>query len=181
MQAEPRNFLRIGAIMAVAVIAANCTVSVEDSGPHHPRPERPQICTREYAPVCGVRNSERQTFGNACEARSKGYRIIGSGKCSFQDRPDSGWDGRRDRPEQPRMCTAIRARLCPPRHFRPNFWQYLRGWQCGLPGDWRRTLLICPVPLQQSASTQMTHSGRTNSSSGARKCTLRIYCLLMSR
>ncbi|PSH64456.1 Kazal-type serine protease inhibitor domain-containing protein [Phyllobacterium sophorae] len=112
MQAEPRNFLRIGAIMAVAVIAANCTVSVEDSGPHHPRPERPQICTREYAPVCGVRNSERQTFGNACEARSKGYRIIGSGKCSFQDRPDSGWDGRRDRPEQPRMCTLQYAPVC---------------------------------------------------------------------
>jgi hypothetical protein len=121
MQAKKRNFLRVGAIMAVAAISANCTVSVEDSGPHYPRPdrpERPQFCTREYAPVCGVRGSQRQTFGNACEARSKGYRIIGSGECNYQGRPDSGWGGRPDRPdrpdrpEEPRMCTQQYAPVC---------------------------------------------------------------------
>ncbi len=30
---------------------------------------RPQVCTREYRPVCGVRADDtRQTFGNACTA-----------------------------------------------------------------------------------------------------------------
>lgn len=116
MQSVIMNSVKIGAVVAVTMIAASCTVSVEESGPYYPhpdRPERPQFCTREYAPVCGVRGSVRQTFGNACEARSKGYRIIGSGECSYQgDRPGGGWGGRPDRPEEPSMCTQQYAPVC---------------------------------------------------------------------
>ncbi|PIO44838.1 hypothetical protein B5P45_10725 [Phyllobacterium zundukense] len=130
MQAQIRNFLKIAAVMAVTAIVASCTVAVEDGGPHYPRPdrpERPQFCTREYAPVCGVRGSVRQTFGNACEARSRDFRIVGSGECSYQDRPGGGWSGqpgrpdRPDRPggpgqpyrpEEPRMCTQQYAPVC---------------------------------------------------------------------
>lgn len=51
-------------------------------GPDRPgRPDRPQFCTREYAPVCAVNRGERATFGNACEAEAAGYRIIRDGRC----------------------------------------------------------------------------------------------------
>ncbi|MCV0395041.1 MAG: hypothetical protein K5872_02410 [Rhizobiaceae bacterium] len=46
-----------------------------------PRPGRPQACTREYRPVCARRGGNVRTFGNACEARSAGYRIIAPGQC----------------------------------------------------------------------------------------------------
>ena len=50
-------------------------------GPGPGRPDRPQFCTREYAPVCGARGNVRQTFGNACEAEAAGYRILRPGRC----------------------------------------------------------------------------------------------------
>lgn len=45
------------------------------------------MCTREYAPVCARRGGDRRTFGNACEARSAGYRIQGPGECESRQ-PD---------------------------------------------------------------------------------------------
>lgn len=56
-------------------------------GRPEPRPDEGRACTREYAPVCGARGRERQTFANACEARSSGYDIIGRGECQVA-RPD---------------------------------------------------------------------------------------------
>lgn len=51
-------------------------------GPDRPgRPDRPQFCTREYAPVCARRGSSIRTFGNACEAEAARYRIISRGRC----------------------------------------------------------------------------------------------------
>ena len=29
---------------------------------------RPQMCTRDYRPVCGTRDADRKTYGNGCEA-----------------------------------------------------------------------------------------------------------------
>ncbi|MDO9414791.1 Kazal-type serine protease inhibitor domain-containing protein [Pararhizobium sp.] len=40
-----------------------------------------QMCTMEYAPVCGKRGSRTQTFANACQAGANGYRITGRGEC----------------------------------------------------------------------------------------------------
>jgi hypothetical protein len=51
------------------------------AGPGPGRPDRPQFCSREYAPVCAVRGGNRQTFGNSCEAEAAGYRIIRDGRC----------------------------------------------------------------------------------------------------
>ncbi len=49
------------------------------------RPDRPpqsdRACTREYAPVCARRGGSVRTFGNACEADSAGYRVVGRGRC----------------------------------------------------------------------------------------------------
>lgn len=43
--------------------------------------EQPVMCTKEYDPVCAKRGSRRKTFGNACEARAAGYRIVHGGRC----------------------------------------------------------------------------------------------------
>ncbi|KGE01085.1 hypothetical protein JL39_08070 [Rhizobium sp. YS-1r] len=80
-----------------------------------PRPEpQPQMCTMEYRPVCGERGGRFETFGNACQARGRGFRIVSSGECRRQpgplpppgrpdrpDRPDWNQPGRPDRPDRP--------------------------------------------------------------------------------
>ncbi|SPL65951.1 hypothetical protein OHAE_1818 [Ochrobactrum soli] len=38
-------------------------------------------CTREYAPVCARRGSERRSFSNRCEAERAGFRVTGGGRC----------------------------------------------------------------------------------------------------
>ena len=50
-------------------------------GPRPDRPDRPQFCTREYAPVCARQGRQTRTFGNSCEAEAAGYRIVRRGEC----------------------------------------------------------------------------------------------------
>lgn len=89
------RFLSIAKIAAglavVATVLAACVVVEEGPGPgpgpRPPRPDRPpEMCTREYAPVCGERRGQRETFSNACLARSDGYRVVYGGECR-RERP----------------------------------------------------------------------------------------------
>lgn len=59
-----------------------------------------------YAPVCGQRRGERQTFGNDCVARSEGFRVVHEGEC----RRESSRPGRPDR--EARACTREYAPVC---------------------------------------------------------------------
>ncbi|WP_245500636.1 Kazal-type serine protease inhibitor domain-containing protein [Rhizobium sp. BK251] len=72
---------RIAAALLFPILSA-CTVEtgpVYSPPPSNPRP--PQICTMEYAPVCGERGGRSQTFPNACQARASGFMIVGRGEC----------------------------------------------------------------------------------------------------
>ncbi len=95
--------LSLGALSA-------CTVVADEPRPR-PEPSLPQMCTMEYAPVCGERGRRRQTFPNACHARVDGFVVIGRGECRRDGRPDHGRPDE-ERPEdedptagRPQMCT----------------------------------------------------------------------------
>ena len=89
------SIAKIAAGLAVAgTVLAACVVVEESPGMRPPPPPgRGEICTREYAPVCGERRGDRQTFGNACVARAEGFRVVSRGEC------------RRERPPPRMACT----------------------------------------------------------------------------
>ncbi len=76
-------------------------VPVRPAPPPRPRPPQPQMCTMEYAPVCGERGGRTQTFGNACQARNSGFQIVGRGECRAGP-PMTPGPGPGPRPPRPR-------------------------------------------------------------------------------
>jgi hypothetical protein len=39
------------------------------------------VCTLQYQPVCATRGGLTRTYGNACQARTDGARIVAQGEC----------------------------------------------------------------------------------------------------
>lgn len=106
----PKSFLKPKrlAVLALIPLLSACTVEVDQGysrPPPRPRPPQPQMCTMEYAPVCGERGGRTQTFGNACQARNSGFMIVGRGECRGGPppfpRPEPDRPGRPDRPDWP--------------------------------------------------------------------------------
>ena len=95
---------RLAALFGAAIILASCTVVAEEppTRPLPPRPDRPQICTREYAPVCARAGSRQRTFSNACMARAAGFRVQHPGQCPPQS----------SRPDRPQACTMEYRPVC---------------------------------------------------------------------
>ena len=88
------------AILMVMGLLSACTVVVDEPRPRPPiRP--PQMCTMEFAPVCGERGNRLRTFPNACNARADGFRVLHRGEC----RPDF-------RPPVEQACTREYAPVC---------------------------------------------------------------------
>lgn len=79
--------------------------------PPPPGAARPQMCTLEYAPVCGQRGARVQTFTNACQARAANFTVISRGQCRRQP-------GITVRPQRPAPRPAQPAGICT-REYRP--------------------------------------------------------------
>lgn len=77
------NVLRSAIVASALLLLSACNRQVaEPAGAVHCETPRPQMCTREYRPVCGARDTgvrcvtepcpsvEMKTYGNACDACS---------------------------------------------------------------------------------------------------------------
>lgn len=81
---------KITVLFGAAFILTSCTVVVDEGAerPRPPRPDRPQVCTMEYNPVCARARGRERTFSNACMARAEGFRPVYQGKCrTHSERP----------------------------------------------------------------------------------------------
>lgn len=41
----------------------------------------PQVCTEQYAPVCGQIGTSSKTYSNACFAKAAGAKVTADGEC----------------------------------------------------------------------------------------------------
>ncbi len=135
---------KMAAGLSVAgTLLAACVVVEESPGyrpPPPPPPVRGEVCTREYAPVCGEFRGRVQTFGNACVARAEGFNIVSRGECRGGQRPRPPISGERPRP--PMACTQEYRPVCAQRggntrtfgnecSARAEGYRVIQGGECG--------------------------------------------------
>ena len=71
---------------ALIVVAASCIIvpaaSAAEPSQSDIRDVRPpQVCTEQYAPVCGEKNGVTKTYSSACFAAAGGAKVIAQGPC----------------------------------------------------------------------------------------------------
>ena len=66
--------------LAVGLVLGACTFPVlaQSAGTSKPAP---QVCTEQYAPVCGQIGNNSKTYSNECFARAAGAKVIADGEC----------------------------------------------------------------------------------------------------
>jgi hypothetical protein len=76
-----------------------------------PTPGGPRFCTRQFDPVCASQGGRIRTFGNDCEARNAGFRIVYHGECRGGG-GGPGWSGGGPAPDGQRFCTQDYRPVC---------------------------------------------------------------------
>ena len=66
--------------LAVAAAVSGLALSAAPAGAQLFFGKQP-VCTLQYQPVCATRGGMTRTYGNACQARADGARIIAQGEC----------------------------------------------------------------------------------------------------
>jgi cytochrome c5 len=59
---------RLWLVSMMVVVSACAELTADNSGSLSCSEPRPQMCTREYNPVCGATEQGEKTYGNACSA-----------------------------------------------------------------------------------------------------------------
>lgn len=137
-----RSFLsKCAGVVLVALMTLSGCVVVEEPGPIYPPPGPPGpgpiVCPQIYAPVCGERGGNFETFPNQCTANARGFRVVYDGECRrgpppFPPGPPSG----------PQFCTREYNPVCARRgpvvrtfgnacSARAEGFQIIHGGQCG--------------------------------------------------
>jgi hypothetical protein len=83
--------IKMPALGALAMVLLTGCVAAEDRGRPAAGDGGQIMCPMIYAPVCGERRGVRQTFGNACQAGAKGFRVVRRGECSRRSGGIPNW------------------------------------------------------------------------------------------
>lgn len=69
-------------LLASVLLLPSLAARAAGDAPPPRRPEgRPEICTQQFAPVCGELTGARKTYGNSCFAAAAGARVVTDGAC----------------------------------------------------------------------------------------------------
>jgi hypothetical protein len=65
------------------------------------------VCTLQYQPVCATRGGMTRTYGNACQARADGARIVAQGECRRRGARAQSAPAEPQEPMQPQDAPSI--------------------------------------------------------------------------
>ena len=63
------------------IVVVFCIAGAAPALAQTPVRPQPQVCTEQYAPVCGQIAGTSKTYSNACFAKAAGAKVIADGEC----------------------------------------------------------------------------------------------------